>query len=70
VAEVKSVNKKPAGRLSPAKPALARSDNPNTQIALKLRSFYQSVQDEALPQRFLDLLEKLDAAEGSAQRAE
>ena len=43
---------------SPTKP-----DDPNVQIALKLRSFYRSVQEEAVPQRFLDLLEKLDAVE-------
>lgn len=70
MAEVKSVNTMAAGRFAPAKPALVRPDNPNAQIALKLRNFYQSVQDEALPQRFLDLLERLDAAEGSARRAE
>ena len=44
-------------------------DDPNAQIAMKLRAFYHSVQDEALPQRFLDLLEKLDAVESGAQRA-
>lgn len=47
-----------------------RSGDPNAQIAMKLRAFYHSVQDEALPQRFLDLLEKLDAVEDSVQRAE
>ncbi|MFC6446494.1 NepR family anti-sigma factor [Shinella zoogloeoides] len=47
-----------------------RPGDPNAQIAMKLRAFYHSVQDEALPQRFLDLLEKLDAVEGSVQRAE
>ncbi|WP_176526778.1 NepR family anti-sigma factor [Rhizobium subbaraonis] len=33
------------------------------QIAQKLRSFYTSVQEEPIPQQFLDLLEKLDLAE-------
>ncbi|MBB3979434.1 hypothetical protein GGQ64_004676 [Rhizobium azooxidifex] len=33
------------------------------QIAHKLRSFYLSVQEEPIPQKFLDLLEKLDLAE-------
>ncbi|MCQ4634509.1 MULTISPECIES: NepR family anti-sigma factor [Shinella] len=47
-----------------------RPDDPNAQIATKLRAFYHSVQDETLPQRFLDLLEKLDAVENSVQRAE
>ncbi|WP_424549760.1 NepR family anti-sigma factor [Shinella sp.] len=50
----------------PPKPA----NDPNVQIGIKLRAFYRSVQDEALPQKFLDLLEKLDAVENSAQRAE
>ncbi len=40
-----------------------RSDNPNAQIATKLRALYLSVQEEAIPDRFLDLLEKLDAVE-------
>lgn len=38
-------------------------EDPNAQIARKLRSFYLSVQEESVPQRFVDLLEKLDAAE-------
>ncbi|WP_426228471.1 NepR family anti-sigma factor [Pararhizobium sp. DWP3-4] len=41
----------------------ARTDNPNAQIATKLRALYLSVQEEAIPDRFLDLLEKLDAVE-------
>jgi hypothetical protein len=61
---VNSVNKKRSGQRSPA------SEDPNAQIATKLRTFYHQVQDEALPQRFLDLLEKLDAVENSVQRAE
>jgi len=40
-----------------------RADNPNAQIATKLRALYLSVQEEAIPDRFLDLLEKLDAVE-------
>ncbi|WP_337183347.1 NepR family anti-sigma factor [Shinella sp.] len=46
------------------------AEDPNAQIASKLRAFYHSVQDDALPQKFLDLLEKLDAVESSVQRAE
>ena len=66
VIEVDNVdNKRSMGRYPPVKP-----DNPNAQIAMKLRSFYHSVQDEAIPERFLDLLEKLDAVENSAQGAE
>ncbi|WEX76682.1 anti-sigma factor RsiA1 [Sinorhizobium numidicum] len=39
------------------------TDDPNAQIAAKLKALYQSVQEEAIPARFLDLLEKLEAAE-------
>ncbi len=45
----------------PAKPVGA--DDPNGQIATKLRALYLSVQEEAIPDRFLDLLEQLDAVE-------
>ncbi len=37
--------------------------DPNNQIGVKLRSLYAAVQDEAIPDRFLYLLEKLDQAE-------
>jgi hypothetical protein len=37
--------------------------DPTNQIGVKLRSLYAAVQDEAIPDRFLDLLEKLDEAE-------
>ncbi|MEF0942475.1 NepR family anti-sigma factor [Rhizobium sp. BR 362] len=37
--------------------------DPNNQIGNRLRSFYAAVQDEAIPDRLLDLLEKLDQAE-------
>ncbi|HTO34547.1 MAG TPA: NepR family anti-sigma factor [Pararhizobium sp.] len=40
-----------------------RANHPNAQIATKLRALYLSVQEEAIPDRFLDLLEKLDAVE-------
>lgn len=46
-----------------------RPDFPKTlegaegQIASRLRAFYLSVQEEPIPQKFLDLLEKLDLAE-------
>lgn len=65
VARVNSLDSQKTGRKSPK-----RADDPNAQIATKLRAFYHSVQDETLPQRFLDLLEKLDAVENSVQRAE
>ena len=59
------MNKQNTGSQTPPK-----VNDPNAQIAMKLRTFYHSVQDEALPQRFLDLLEKVDAVESSVQRAE
>ena len=34
-----------------------------TEIARKLREYYGSVEKEPIPDRFLDLLEKLDEAE-------
>ena len=36
---------------------------PNAEIGRKLRAFYRSVEVEPIPDRFLDLLEKLDEAE-------
>ena len=44
------------------------TDNPNAQIASKLRALYLSVQEEAIPDKFLDLLEKLDAVERLSSR--
>ncbi|MBN9047269.1 MAG: RNA polymerase [Rhizobiales bacterium] len=42
---------------------------PNSEIGLKLRSLYSSIQDESIPDRFLDLLEKLDRVEQAGGRA-
>jgi hypothetical protein len=36
---------------------------PNTDIGMKLRALYSAVQDETIPDRFLELLEKLDQIE-------
>ncbi|AXS40213.1 NepR family anti-sigma factor [Breoghania sp. L-A4] len=49
--------------------ALAPLDS-HSQITQKLRAFYDSVQDEGIPDRFLDLLEKLDQAEKAAKPAD
>ncbi|HEV7306830.1 NepR family anti-sigma factor [Ensifer sp.] len=54
------IHKKGAGR---AAGTTLWTEDPNAQIAAKLKALYQSVQEEAIPARFLDLLEKLDAAE-------
>ncbi|ENN90576.1 MULTISPECIES: NepR family anti-sigma factor [Bartonella] len=35
----------------------------NSEIVLKLRQFYMGIQEEAIPVRFLELLERLDQAE-------
>ena len=53
--------------MSPARPR--RTDDglgPNSDIGARLRAFYTSVQDEAIPERLLDLLEKLETAEREA----
>lgn len=36
-------------------------------ISRKLSAFYDSIKEEAIPDRFLDLLEKLDAADHAHQ---
>lgn len=36
---------------------------PNTEIGSKLRALYSSIQDEVIPERLLDLLERLDQVE-------
>ncbi len=41
---------------------------PNASISRKLKEFYEAVQEEGIPDRFLDLLERLEAAE-NAQKA-
>jgi hypothetical protein len=42
--------------------------DPNSQIGSRLRSLYAAAQDEAIPDRFLDLLEKLDQVEQAATK--
>jgi hypothetical protein len=52
-----------------APPRARRPDDglgPNSDIGAKLRALYVSVQDEGIPERFLELLEKLDQAEQQA----
>lgn len=43
---------------------------PNASISRKLREFYEAVQEEGIPDRFLDLLERLDEAERNAKPVE
>lgn len=52
---------------SSLKPGAAQ---PNASISRKLREFYDSVQEEGIPDRFLDLLERLDQAEKNAKAVE
>ena len=58
-----SKEKKRGGRETPAKAAF----DPNGPIGRKLKSFYDIVETEAVPDRLLDLLEKLDQAEQGAK---
>lgn len=37
--------------------------DPNSEIGSKLKALYSSLQDEPIPDRFLDLLDKLDESE-------
>jgi Anti-sigma factor NepR len=39
----------------------------NSDVGARLRALYGSVQEEGIPDRILDLLDKLDAAESQAQ---
>jgi hypothetical protein len=52
-------------------PRSRRTDDglgPNSDIGAKLRAFYGAVQDQPIPDKFLDLLEKLDAVEQASKR--
>lgn len=40
----------------------------NSDIGAKLRAYYGAVQDQPIPDRFLDLLEKLDQVEQTGKR--
>jgi len=40
---------------------------PNSDIGMKLRVLYGAVQDETIPDKFLELLEKLDQVERQAK---
>jgi hypothetical protein len=55
--------------LSSAKPR--RQDDglgPTSDIGARLRALFGAVQDEPIPDRLLDLLEKLDRAESSSTK--
>jgi hypothetical protein len=46
------------------------SDAGRAVISRKLRELYDAVQDEGIPDKFLDLLEKLDEAESNAKASQ
>ncbi|MCB1477901.1 MAG: NepR family anti-sigma factor [Tepidamorphaceae bacterium] len=39
------------------------SADPNHEITRRLKAYYASVEEEPIPERFIELLEKLDEAE-------
>ncbi|WP_172751210.1 NepR family anti-sigma factor [Ensifer sp. LCM 4579] len=41
----------------------AKSRDPHAPIASKLKALYEAVEEEPVPQHFLDLLRRLDEAE-------
>ena len=43
---------------------------PNSDIGAKLRAFYGAVQDQPIPDKFLDLLEKLDQVERASKKVD
>lgn len=55
-------------RRSGASAAYDDNGDATSEISRKLRALYDSVQDEAIPDRFLDLLEKLDEVERADNR--
>ncbi|PSM16492.1 NepR family anti-sigma factor [Nitratireductor alexandrii] len=61
---MKESKKMPA--IDPAQADFAGSSETGGRISMKLRELYDSIKEEAIPDRFLDLLEKLDEAEKSA----
>ncbi|PST26196.1 hypothetical protein C7U60_03950 [Mesorhizobium plurifarium] len=49
---------------TPAGAARAGATQPHGQIASKLKALYRAVEQEPVPQHFVDLLHRLDEAEG------
>ena len=64
-------DKSKMNQMTPARPR--RQDDglgPNSDIGAKLRALYGAVQEEGIPEKFLDLLEKLDRAEQTKNPAQ
>ena len=56
-------------QMTPARPRRSEDGlGPNSDIGAKLRALYGAVQEEEVPERFLDLLEQLDRAERKASQ--
>jgi hypothetical protein len=65
------MTKDKASRHTQTRARLGRGDDglgPNTDIGARLRALYGSVQDEGIPDKLLDLLEKLDSVEEQATK--
>jgi len=45
-------------------------EKPDAQIVSKLRHYYDSVREDAIPDQFSDLLQKLDSAENAARASD
>ncbi|TCM55940.1 hypothetical protein C8J36_103307 [Rhizobium sp. PP-F2F-G48] len=54
---------KPRAAPKPAKTTHHKSLDRNSQIVSKLRALYSAVEEEPLPDAFLDLLQQLDSVE-------
>lgn len=50
------------------RPDATEAMHPNELISRKLRELYDSVEEEGIPDRFVDLLVKLDEAEQASKK--
>jgi hypothetical protein len=53
----------PKQQAKPSVPGRGVKSDPNSQIASRLKALYSAVEQEPIPDMFLDLLEQLDRAE-------
>jgi hypothetical protein len=63
---VEPMSKKKAGSVFES--AHTADSDPYSEISRRLRAMYQEVEETVIPDRFLDLLEKLEEAEESQQK--
>lgn len=59
-----------SGRRKPSGAAakLPLMTDPSAQIASKLKALYQALEHEPIPRQFIELLDRLDAAESARSR--